>query len=519
MTVAVAPLPTAAATPAPRRARLLDARDWAAMAGLMATALVLRVLWWSGFGLGDDFIFRNEVNTILVGKTVLPDNQAYRFAWWFPTALSCRLFGLNEIGLVLPYVLAATVGIGLVYAIGKAVAGRAGAVIAALLLIVHPLDFAWSTMLTNDIMLSVLAAATMVCVLRALAADDRVWRRRLWTVAGFTLWLGFHAKLSAVFLVPTIALVCLLARDRVGRDALCLVITTGVLLGLSLLVAYVFTGDALFAYHSELSFQGLSGPTAPTHVISRDIWWYYPQILFGRDQLGDWLYGFQPHVLVALLLLAPVLRLRTSAAVACWLACMFLGMELNVQRAGGVWISGFRNIRHTHVFVYPLVLLLAGLVASLRARSPRLTAVGLAALLALGAWQSVTAASRTREAFGDRRAACRLLASLPRDTIHADEGLAVYCPTLALPGDPLRFHILHPNPEPRRAELANVRTGYAVTGGTREPYYGCPHCIPRADELPPGRWRLVQQLPGADAVTPWRPEPLRVWEAVGGAPP
>ena len=134
------------------------------MLAFMAAGLALRLLYFSGFGLGDDFIFRNEVNTVLVAKTVIPDNQAYRFIWWFPTALSCRIFGLNEVGLVLPFTAAATLGTGLVYALGKTLHGRAGAAIAALLLLFHPLDFAWSTMLTNDLMLSVVSAATMLLV-------------------------------------------------------------------------------------------------------------------------------------------------------------------------------------------------------------------------------------------------------------------------------------------------------------------------------------------------------------------
>jgi hypothetical protein len=481
------------------------------MVAFMAAGLAFRLLFFSGFGLADDFIFRNEVNTILVAKTVLPDNQAYRFTWWFPTALSCRFFGLNEFGLVAPFTAAATLGMGLVYALGAALFGRAGAIIAALLLLVHPLDFTWSTMLTNDIMASVTGAATILLVLRALDQHDFVWRRRLWTAAGIMLWLGFHAKLSAVFVVPVVALVCLARRARLTADALCFVLTAACLVTLSLLVTYVFTGDPLFAYHAELSFQGLTGPGAAAHRVSAETFWAYPRMLFQPDHLGDHLFGGQPHALVLLLLVAPLLGLRSSGAAFWWLFWMFLGMELNVQRAEGIWVAGFRNIRHAHVFVYPSILMLAGFLTALHARWPRVTAVLLAGLLGFGAWQSVTTASRTRVAFGDRRAACQYLATLPRDTVYADEGLNVYCAILTLPGGPLRTQSLHPNPEPRRLELAGATSGYAVTGGSREPYYGCPHCIPRVADLQPGQWQLVAELPGARVTTGWRPEPVRIW--------
>src|SRR5262249_54758628 len=147
---------------------------------------------------GDDFIFRGEISTIVWQHTIVPDNQAYRFLWWLPTAVTCRLFGLNELGLVMPVTAAAVIGIGLVYALGVALYGRAGGVIAALLVIVTPLDFAWSTMMTNDIILSAVEAATVLLVLHALDEDDPVRKRRRWLLAGVGVWLAFHGKLSGL---------------------------------------------------------------------------------------------------------------------------------------------------------------------------------------------------------------------------------------------------------------------------------------------------------------------------------
>ena len=73
---------------------------------------------------------------------------------------------------------------------------------------------------------------------------------------------------------------------------------------------------------------------------------------------------------------------------------------------------------------------------------------------------------------------------------------------------------LHPvSSDVRRMELAAVKTGYLVTGGGREPYYGCIDCIPRADEVSPAHWQLLKEFPGPATPTPWRFEPIRVWEA------
>ena len=63
-------------------------------------------------------------------------------------------------------------------------------------------------------------------------------------------------------------------------------------------------------------------------------------------------------------------------------------------------------------------------------------------------------------------------------------------------------------------KLGVERTQVMLTGGANDPIYGCPPCIPRAVELPPGRWRLVKEFPAPDPVTEWRFEPVRVWEAI-----
>jgi hypothetical protein len=247
--------------------------------------------------------------------------------------------------------------------------------------------------------------------------------------------------------------------------------------------------------------------------VTPGIWWYFPRVLFARDELGDLANSVYPHALLGLALVAPLLGLRTSGLAIAWLLLVFAGLQLNVQRVEGVWVSGFRNIRHAHVVVYPLVLALAGFVASLRARRPRLCDAAFAVLLAFSAWQSVATSFKTRQAFGDRWHACRFLAGMPRKPVHVDQGLRYYCDTLGLT-PPLEFVELLPNPDQWGPQIQAIRAGYLVTGGGREPYYGCPHCIPSAAAVPRARWRLLTEFDPDVPPAPWRAEPLRVWEAI-----
>jgi 4-amino-4-deoxy-L-arabinose transferase-like glycosyltransferase len=415
--------------------------------------------------------------------------------------------------MILPIVVFDALGIGLVFAFGKALWGRAGGIVAALLMIAHPLDFAWSTMITGDIILSFFSGLTMLAALRALTIDDSDRKRRLWTLAAVSLWLAFHTKVSALFLLPALAFLCWHRRAGLDRSARAFVLWAAALFAATAVVSYAVAGDPLAPYHVEIRAQGLAGHDAiVAHRMTAAAFWAWPHVLFLPDGLGDLLFSVYPHLLVVLGVAGWFAGLRPSPELLVWLLVVFAGMQLNVQRVEGVWVAGFRNVRHAHVFVYPIVLLLAGYLVGLRARLPGPTHVALAVLLSVSVWQGVSAASKTRLAFGDCRTALRYLMALPSKPVYSDFQLSDWAGIL-----PMRnvFPSLLPPPG-RGAQLAEVRSAYLVTGGAREPLYGCIDCIPLAADVPLDRWRLLLEIEGPVPPPPWRPEPLRVWAAKEG---
>ena len=500
-------------------ARLLDRTDWTLMAVLMLLGLVPRLIWFSGYGLGDDILFRHDIAMLLKSHQVAADNMAYRVVWWLPTAFACRLFGLSEAGLILPVTVMSTAGIGLVYAFGKALWGRKAGVLAALLLIVTPLDFAWSTMMNLDVFCSFFTAAAVLGVMRALAAPDEVARRRAWRWAAVCLWLAFHSKVSAVLVIPALLLVVWARRAQLDRTAWTFVGTAALLFGVSAVVSTVFTGDPLAPYHVEITTQGLTGPVAiQFHALNADMFWAYPRWLFRRHTYGVLLFGLAPWALVALVALALPLRLRSDWALAWWLVAVLLGMQFNIQRVDDVWVAGFRNYRHGHVFVYPLLLLLTGFLVSLRKRWRAPADALVALLLIVGAWQSVATARITHDSFRDPRAACAALRELPPKLVVSDFQIETWCGLFETPGLTFRSNLHSFDPAVRRTEIAALGDVYLITGGGREPWYGCIDCIPRVAELDPTQWRLVREFPGPTTPTVYRPEPMRLWERVTPAP-
>src|SRR2546428_118269 len=201
---------------------------------------------------------RLEVESIALGP------NAYRFTWWLPTAVACRVFGLTERGFIVPILVFDVLGIVTVYLLATNLWGRAAAVAAALLLVVLPLDVAWSTMLTMDIVLSVFSALCILAVLRATDRDGAPPRERAlaWPVAGLCLWLAYHTKISALLLVPALGAIAWIRRRALDRTVLYFVATTIGLFSATVLGPWILAGDPLAPYHTELTWQGLTGDDA-----------------------------------------------------------------------------------------------------------------------------------------------------------------------------------------------------------------------------------------------------------------
>jgi len=279
-------------------------------------AVGLRLRYFSGLGLGDDYLLRADLLAIVRDGRVNFDANGYRFPWWIPTALSCRLLRVSEAGLIAPILVFDVLGMALVCLFARRLWGGAGGVIAALLVAVLPLDVAWSTMFASDVVVSFFSTLCLFFVVRALGNDDVARRGRAWTLAAVALWAAFHSKLSGLLLVP--ALVVIGWANRATLDA------------------------------AFLRFVGTA------------------TLLFGG-------------------------RLEETGR---------------------------------------------------------------------------------------------------------------------------RFNAVEPNDvAKRRQQLAAVSSGFLVTGGGREPYYGCIACIPSAGDVTRDRWVLVKEFPSPIGPTGWRPEPLRIWEA------
>lgn len=500
-------------------APLLDGADVLPIVLLTVAGMGLRLSWFGGYGLGDDVLIRHAASWFLDSGLPPGANYGYRFAWWGPTVLAAAALGVSEWAVVLPTVVASAAAFPLVYAFGAALWGRPGGVVAGVLLAVMPLDFAWSTMVTPDIVCSTLVLACMLAIVRAAAFQTTTARRRLLAAAAVTAWLAFHVKISAGLMGVPILATFWMHRRALGRDLAVFFGVAAVLFGMTAFTAFALTGDPLFAHTSELTAQGLRGPEAAKwHRLTSFVFWQFPRAVFSSDNYGNVLFGGLPHLVLATAVLAPLLRLRLGAPeLWWWLVVLALGLQFNVQRVGDDWVAGFRNVRHLHGLVHPLVLLAAGALVQLHARWRLPAAVVFAATAAFGLWHSIGTATLTHVSFADRRAACRELVRLARKPIHTDFQIRTGC---AIEPGGVDLEVVDvaslPSPE-RTAALAALGDVYVVTGGGREPHYGCVDCIPLARELDAAAWELLFEGPAGPPPTIWRAEPVRIWRRRAGA--
>jgi len=493
---------------------LLDRTDLALILLLTAVGMGLRLAWYSGYGLGDDILIRHAVSWFLDSGLSPSLNYAYRFAWWGPTMLSGLVLGTTDVAVVLPTIIAATVAFPLIYATGAALWGRPGGIMSAALLAVVPLDFAWSTMVTPDIVCSAFILGGMLAILRAPMAPTSRRRRQLLALAAVLAWLSFHVKVSVGLMGLPILATFWLHRHALGRDLAAFFGVALILFGMTAFTSFAISGDPFLPYTSEIVAQGLVGPAAAEwHVLTWPVFMHFPRAVFVSDQYGNVLFGGLPPLLVLVGVLGPLLGLRLRAPeIWIWLVVMALGLQFNFQRAEGVWVAGFRNIRHVHGIVHPMVLLTAGSLVALRGRSRPAFAVASTALLAFGLWQSIGTARLTQVSFADRRAACKVLLGLPPKVIYSDFQIETGC-SIEDGGVTLKVDTVKSLPGPERTDtIANLGDVYVVTGGGREPHYGCVDCIPLAQELDPSAWTLLWEGPPGPSPTKWRAERIRIWE-------
>lgn len=238
-------------------------------------------------------------------------------------AVTSSVFGLTEFALRLPSATFGILAIVLIYLAGRALADRAGGILASLLLLGVPQFVAWSRLAMLDVPLVAFGLLSVTCILYG---ERRPW---LTAAAGAAFGLAILTKWVAAFLfVPgLIALIvarrgmrALIARDTFAAVGVALLVALPWHLQQTILYGWDFA-EGYILHHTIVR---ITQPLDPQHI--GDPFSYF--VLYPHNA------GWLAPVHAVGLGLAVWQRERTLSAVAIFAAAAFVGASLTATKIG-----------------------------------------------------------------------------------------------------------------------------------------------------------------------------------------
>lgn len=491
-----------------------DGRHRLAWVAIFLGGVALRLVLWSGYGLGDDPSYFAAYHRIFLSHRINPSEPYdFRFGIWVPVVLAMRVFGETEIGFIGAITAASIWNLILVHLLARQEWEPPWALLAMALLAVFPLEVVCSTLFANDILLGAWCFTSLWLLRRSFRTDLGTSGRLVSAVgSGVFLTIGLLTKPWVMLMAPLLSVETLRRWRTAWRWAF---VAAG---------TFAALGAAFFAWQwrrfgDPMHFMTIAWPMAIFMPYSRDILLDYPRMLLLRNQYGSWFAGSYPHVLLVLIAAFALRLIRAGRWLAYFLILLAGLAGLPSHRVNGEWVTLVPHIFRYLTFIsIPLVLALTAWVREAWYWRPAVGVVVAAGLLVSGVVHSMTLAFPSRDAFAEERRALAVVSGFPDEQLVTDSDLAS------------RYQHFHPKPRPygvrflhaetleaREKEFAAVKKGIVVTGGGRLPWYGCYRCTADLGTLAvPPSWTLVTTFEGRP-LTEYRHEPLRVWRVSAAA--
>jgi hypothetical protein len=490
---------------------------------VLALALALRLVFFVGFGLGDDSNESIAVDTFARTLRLYPgDFMDYRVMNIVPRGLVYRFFGTSELAFILPILVMAlgTHAASIVFA--RELLGARAAFFTSVAFLVTPYETLASTANVPDYVLAFFGIVAAWAALRGYRRGSPGYM----AVAACCIGLAFLNRMAAILLLPPFA-VATLGTLRLWR---CWLSFWGTLVGIFALfcVADFYYSGSPYRWVVFNSSGGVGG-----HDVTDMLGWVlmiYPRYLFGQDpDFRNRMFGLTAWcgVLGVALALGRVVARRASTAEWVLLIAFFVFGGMFEFLPHKLTLRAYWS--HPRIFRYlatvaPVFYLNAGYFLDrtwdLRLlRSPlRLGPIVCAAMVAVGLQQTPRVIEPLADSSRDGR---RLLAWLPSQRkstpvpIYSDYWHTEWIH--ALYPKPEEAWTLHgvgaDSPAEKVRFLESVPPGaLVITGGATSAWYSGIDLILSLSRLSftvPPNWTLLQEFDGKQA--PWRAEPLRVW--------
>lgn len=490
-------------------------------------AIPLRLYFFAGWGLGDDYVFANDLHAILAGGFSRHIQAAYRVAVMLPVVLGSKLLGVNEFSFVLPVFLYALGSHLIAIYFSRDALGERAAFLCSLIFLVTPFETLASTAFCPDYGVGFYGILAAWSIYRGLRDSRSFW---MW-LGGMACALGVLSKFSAIFMLPVVALaVC--TDLKKWRFWLPVFAPTLLLMsGASVASSFCF-GTPLAWMQYAFPFQGYPRRTwlDIRHTLN-----IYPQYLLfpmvgaGRHSL---MFGLTGWAALGGLCFAfwSILRKRQTwvSSIVLLMFCYLLIFNFAPHK---LTLSAYYS--HPRIFRYlttvsPFIYFAAAFFFEMLLRSQRKVVQG-AGVLMLSFALLVNAASirSVSEPSWDPNRDGRLLTSFLSKNIPAGSVIQADIFTgwrinsmLDPTATQWRLNSVSPASNKEKEDYFKSRTnGYIITGGGTLAWYSCGGWVLNLSETafkPNHGWKLIYESPITTPAS-WRKEPYRIWQIIAAS--
>jgi len=314
--------------------------------------LFLRLAFFSGMGTSDDMAYSGYAYNIGSGIDLERGlTLSTRIGIVYTTALSYKLFGVNDFSSVLFVLLTSIAGIILVFYFGKLLFNEKIGLMAAFLLAIFPANVADSTKLLTDIPSAFFMSLGVYFFLHS---EIKSGLKYGYFLSGIFIGIGYLIRESAI-IIGLFFLIYVLYKRQIKKEYFIAAAGFLVMLGVELLVLYALTGNPLFRFTAVQDY--LLKATIQNNYFGRLSFpqglFHYPYIIL-TDSLISYFY-----ILIFIAISYLLIRKKRDAYV---LIFWFISLLLYLSFGSGSfteYIPFKATPRYLSVITIPGILLLA----------------------------------------------------------------------------------------------------------------------------------------------------------------
>ena len=341
-------------------------------------ALFLRLIFFSGMGISDSLVYSKTAHDINEGRGIDPNSTltlSTRLGLIYPTALSYKLFGINDFSSALFVLLTSIGSIILIFYFGRLLFNEKIGLIAAFLMSFFPLDVVHATKLGSDIPSAFFMALGVYAFLYS-EKGDKIAYGSGYLLSGLLIGIGYlireSALLIALFFVTYIAY-----KRKIKKEYFLVPLGVLMVFALESFVFFGLTGDPIYRFVSSQQYNAkaviehnyfgrLDFPTGLLH---------YPWLFLTNSLLAP----FYIFIFISMLYSLAQKKKETSA-ILLWLIPLILYMSFG--SASLTRYIPFRAVdRYTSIVTIPAILLLSFLLSEKKPMVKKLTPLFLILLL------------------------------------------------------------------------------------------------------------------------------------------